>query len=170
MGSMELVIALLVAGALLLVAETVLPGMVAGILGAICIVAGVIQGYVTFGPGVGNYILLGVLAGLIVGTVVWLKFFPGSRFARAFISEQTIGDLGAEKPLLLHKTGTAFSHLRPCGTAIIDGQRVDVVTEGGMIERGSPVQVVAIEGLRVVVRAAPATELSQSAQAQTSNS
>jgi len=31
---------------------------------------------------------------------------------------------------------------------------VDVVTEGGMIERGTAVRVIAVEGLRVVVRAA----------------
>jgi membrane-bound ClpP family serine protease len=30
---------------------------------------------------------------------------------------------------------------------------VDVVTEGAMIERGTPIKVVATEGLRVVVRA-----------------
>ena len=43
--------------------------------------------------------------------------------------------------------------LRPSGTAVINGRRVDVVTEGGMIERNTPVKVVAIEGMRVVVRA-----------------
>ena len=37
--------------------------------------------------------------------------------------------------------------------AVIGGHRVDVVTEGGMIERGAEVKVVGTEGLRVVVRA-----------------
>jgi membrane-bound serine protease (ClpP class) len=43
--------------------------------------------------------------------------------------------------------------LRPSGTANINGQRVDVVTEGGLIERGTAVKVVAVEGSRIVVRA-----------------
>ena len=169
MRHMELVIALLVAGALLLLAETVLPGMVAGILGAICLVAGVIQGYVGFGPRVGSYILLGVMAALLVGTMIWLKYFPESRFARTFISDQTVGDLGAEQPALLHQTGTALSNLRPSGMALIGGQRVDVITEGPMIEPGTPVKVIALEGLRVVVRACAPTDLSQPTKPQTSN-
>ena len=165
---MELVIALLVAGAILMLAETVLPGMVAGILGAICLLAGVIQGYAEFGPRVGSYILMGVLVAGAVGTMLWLKYFPTSRFAGVFISNQTVGDLGAEKTGLLHKTGTALSHLRPSGMALIDGHRVDVVTEGPMIESGTPIKVVATEGLRTVVRALPSAEVSQSNQTQNS--
>ena len=38
-------------------------------------------------------------------------------------------------------------------TALINGKRVDVITEGSHIERGTPVIVVALEGMRVVVRA-----------------
>ena len=54
---------------------------------------------------------------------------------------------------MLHQTGAALTLLRPSGTAVINGHRVDVVTEGAMIERNAPVQVVAVEGMRVVVRA-----------------
>jgi membrane-bound serine protease (ClpP class) len=36
---------------------------------------------------------------------------------------------------------------------LIGGKRVDVVTEGGMIDPGTPLKVVAVEGMRVVVRA-----------------
>jgi membrane-bound ClpP family serine protease len=37
--------------------------------------------------------------------------------------------------------------------ALINGKRIDVVTEGAMIERGASIRVVVIEGIRVVVRA-----------------
>lgn len=43
--------------------------------------------------------------------------------------------------------------LRPSGTAVINGKRVDVVSEGAFIEAGQVIKVVAVEGLRVVVRA-----------------
>ena len=52
----------------------------------------------------------------------------------------------------LHGGLHALSHLRSSGSAVINGQRVDVVTEGAMIEKGSDIKVVAVEGLRVVVR------------------
>jgi membrane-bound serine protease (ClpP class) len=152
---MELVIVLLVVGALLMLAETVLPGMIAGILGFLCLIAGVAVGYTQFGTPTGHYILLGVVAGLVAGTLVWLKILPDSRFARIFISDQTVGDLNVEQPSLLHQTGNALSNLRPSGMALIAGKRVDVVTEGTMIEKGAPIKVVALEGLRVVVRALP---------------
>ena len=42
--------------------------------------------------------------------------------------------------------------LRPAGKALIEGKRVDVISEGGFIERGAQVQVIQVEGLRVVVR------------------
>ena len=158
---MEWVIALLVAGAVLLLLETVLPGMIAGILGLLCLVAGVIQSFVVFGPQTGSYILMGVIVALILGFILWAKFFPNTRMGRVFTSKRTVGDICAEKPELLNQTGSALTPLRPSGTAIINGHRVDVVTEGAMIDRNTPVKVVAIEGMRVVVRALTETSASK---------
>lgn len=58
----------------------------------------------------------------------------------------------------LERTGTAISSLRPAGVAEIDGERVDVVTEGDFILAGSPVRVVQVEGVRVVVKQADKIE------------
>jgi len=149
---MALVITLLLAGAILLLLETVLPGMIAGIVGGCCLIAGVIVGYVEFGPAIGTWILFGTVAFVIAGFCVWAKYFPESRFGRAFISKNVVGEINTEQPELLHQTGTAFTQLRPSGTALIDGRRVDVVTEGPLIEKGASIKVVAIEGMRVVVR------------------
>jgi membrane-bound serine protease (ClpP class) len=152
-GKMETVIALLIAGVVLMLLETVLPGMIAGMVGFGCLVAGVVISYARFGPGTGNIVLLVVLALLLVASLLWIRFFPQSRLGQAFVARQTIGSLDVEQPELLNQTGTALTNLRPSGTAIINGRRVDVVTEGSMIERDTPVKVVALEGLRVVVRA-----------------
>lgn len=150
---MVLVIALLVVGILLLLAETMLPGVIAGVIGACCLMAGVAEGYAQFGMRTGNLILLLVLLGLTAGFCLWLKFFPDSRLAKVVVSHKVVGDIGTEQPELVNQTGTAFTQLRPAGTAVINGRRVDVVTEGQLIERGTPVKVVAVEGMRVIVRA-----------------
>ena len=150
---MELVVTLLVVGAILLLLETILPGMVAGIVGGCCLIAGVILGYVNLGPNTGTWILAGTVVGFVGGFAIWARVFPHTRFGRAFISQSVTGEIHAERPELLHQTGTAFTQLRPSGTALIKGQRVDVVTEGSLIEKGAPIKVVAIEGMRVVVRA-----------------
>lgn len=53
---------------------------------------------------------------------------------------------------LLGEVGTTISELRPSGTARFGEQRVDVSTEWGFVEPGTPVQVVEVEGTRIVVK------------------
>lgn len=132
--------------------ETFLPGMVTGMVGLLCLAAAVIIGYKELGYQDGNLILGGVLVGLMIGGWCWLKFFPGSRIARLFISRSAVGELDVAKPDLLHRTGVAITQLRPSGAAFINGQRVDVISEGALIDRGASLKVVAVEGMRVVVR------------------
>ena len=51
----------------------------------------------------------------------------------------------------LGKTGMTLSHLRPSGRAAFGDEILDVVSEGGFIERGKEVKVVNVEGNRIVV-------------------
>ncbi len=53
---------------------------------------------------------------------------------------------------LLGQVGTATSLLRPSGIAQIGNRRVNVSTEWDFIEPGTPIQVVAVEGTRIVVK------------------
>jgi len=140
-------------GAVLLLFETILPGIVAGLAGLACLVSGVALAYSRFGPGTGSFVLLGVFLFLGIGAVLWIRYFPRTPLARRFMARRTIGNIDAGKPELLHQTGVAQSPLRPSGVAIIGQRRVDVITEGSMIEPGTAVKVVAVEGMRVVVRA-----------------
>jgi len=146
------IVILLLVGAALMLLETLLPGLVAGAVGFCCLIAAVVVGYVNFGPRTGNAVLVIVVIGLVVGTACWIRYFPDSRMAQVFISKGSIGNINAEQPELLNQTGTALTQLRPSGMAKIDGRRVDVVTEGNLIEKGATVKVVGIEGIRVVVR------------------
>jgi len=149
---MALIITLLAVGVILLFLEILLPGLIAGIVGFLCLLGAVVMGYRDFGYSAGSAILGGVLVGLAIGIWWWLKFFPETRMAKKFISQSATGELGATNPELLNGTGVALSQLRPSGTATINGLRVDVVTEGGFIERGAAIKVVTVEGTRVVVR------------------
>ncbi len=132
--------------------EVFLPGLIIGIVGCLCWVAAVVLSYRDFGIQTGNWILGGVLFALVGGVICWLKFFPESRVAKRFISKGVVGNLGVAKPELLHCTGVAITQLRPSGAAFINGKRVDVVTEGSLIDKGASLKVMAVEGARVVVR------------------
>jgi membrane-bound serine protease (ClpP class) len=149
---MATIVALLIAGAFLILLETILPGLIAGLVGFCCIVAAVMIGYFRFDLQTANTILAIVIAGLILGTVLYLKYFPESRVAQAFVSKRAIGEIGTEDPSLVNQTGETLTALRPCGTAVINGRRCDVISEGAFVEAGRAVKVISVEGLRVVVR------------------
>lgn len=147
-----MVATLLIVGAVLIFLEIFLPGAVCGIVGLCCLIAGVTLAYYRHGSQTGSLVLVGVSAALLVATVLWFKYFPDSRLGQVFVIKGTGGDLGLATDGLLNQTGQAHTHLRPSGIAIINGRRVDVVTEGSFIETGTPVKVIATEGMRVVVR------------------
>ncbi len=50
------------------------------------------------------------------------------------------------------RTGTVLTDLRPAGTAMIDNRRVDVVSRGEYIHKGAAIEVLAVDGNRIVVR------------------
>jgi membrane-bound serine protease (ClpP class) len=147
------IITLLLVGAALLLLETVLPGMIAGLVGLGCLIAAVAFAYMNYDVRTGNLVLVIVLVGIVVGTLCWMRYLPDSPMARLFISRGTIGNIRAEQPELVGRTGTTLTVLRPSGAALIEGKRVDVVSEGQMIQKGSRIKVIETEGLRVVVRA-----------------
>jgi membrane-bound serine protease (ClpP class) len=57
----------------------------------------------------------------------------------------------ADYTALSGKTGVAQSYLRPAGVALVDGERVDVLTQGEFIQEGTPIRVTRVEGARVFV-------------------
>ena len=54
---------------------------------------------------------------------------------------------------LIGKTGTTVTLLRPSGNVDFDGVKLDVVSQGEYISAGVEVEVVEVEGNRIVVRA-----------------
>ena len=85
------------------------------------------------------------------------KYLPRSeRFNRLVLVPDLAASAGYTSadtlPDLVGRTGRALTTLRPSGTAEIDGDRVDVVTEGGFIASGATVEVVRARGAVVVVR------------------
>ncbi len=59
------------------------------------------------------------------------------------------GSIGLEDHV--GKTGLATTFLRPAGTALIEGVRMDVVTSGDFIEKDTEIVIVRVDGNRIVV-------------------
>ncbi|MCL2677932.1 MAG: hypothetical protein FWE85_02640 [Clostridiales bacterium] len=68
--------------------------------------------------------------------------------------ENEDGYISADKtlPSLIGRTGVSLTPLRPSGVAKIAERRTDVVTEGDFIDVGVAIEVIYVEGLRVVVK------------------
>jgi membrane-bound ClpP family serine protease len=153
MDTTTLLIVLLAAGTLLIGAEIFVPGAVLGTLGGIALFAAVI---VAFGisNACGFYTLFGVLILMVITVAAWIKLFPRSGIGQKMTLNMDGKSFKSSdsKQALMGRSGTAVSQLRPAGFALIDGQRLDVVAESGIIEPDQPVTIVKVEGNRIVVR------------------
>ena len=151
--------------ALLLVEFFVIPGFgVAGIVGILAVLAALIMSVVGSGATpeflmlAAGRIVLSLLAALLASFLL-LRLMPRTPFGRRLILQSGLGaghqyGSAPESDLRwLGKRGRATSPLRPAGIADIEGARVDVVSEGELIEPGMPVEVIRVDGNRIVVRA-----------------
>jgi len=151
-----LIAALILVGSVLVFVELFVPGMIAGVCGGLALIAALALTYSHYGVDEGNMVLAGVLAGAMVGFVWWMRAFPETRMARRWM-------LAAEVPpapeqtmhaRLAGRVGEAVTTLRPSGIAMIDNERLTVVAENGVIDAGASVEVIRVEGPKVIVRVA----------------
>jgi membrane-bound serine protease (ClpP class) len=76
----------------------------------------------------------------------WRGIFlrTASAAAEGFVSNEFRDDL-------IGRVGVALTDLHPGGTVRLDGERLDVVTEGDYVARGTQVRIMRSEGYRLVV-------------------
>lgn len=145
-------------GIVLLILELVVPSFgILSVLGAICLFGGVLM-------AAGDPKQAGIMLGIavlvaIIAVVIAIKYFRHRGVWNRFIlKEQLTTDKGftasPDRAFLVGMEGTSITPLRPAGTAVIRGERFDVVTDGGFIPAGKKIVVVVVEGTRVVVREA----------------
>ena len=163
-GMEELI--LLGAGAALIGLEVfVIPGFgVAGLAGGVSVLTALTLSMLGRYPTVPDVIsALGIIAVsiLVIGVVAFavLRHLPYSRsMSGVFLDRATTQEAGylsaPDRPDLVGRTGKALTDLRPSGTVSIDGERIDVVTEGPWVENGDTVVVLRAESYRHVVRKA----------------
>lgn len=152
-----LAVLFLLLGLLALVLEVFIAGFgVAGLAGIISIGWGVIllsvDGTITLKALVVALAvsILVFLAGIKVMSKfnLWQRFTLGNRQHREegySVSRQELAHFAGRE-------GVTLTPLRPSGAAQVNGERLDVVSEGGFIPAGAKIKVVRVEGIRIVVR------------------
>lgn len=142
-------------GLILIVAEFLVPGGVCGAAGGMAVIASAVLGSIYY-PDFRALILIAEFVGVIAGVLFGLWLFPRSPLGKAMVlSDGQQADQGwvasATDNTLLHQTGEVFSPLRPAGSIVVDGRRIQAVSSGDLIERGEKVRVIEVRGSRVVV-------------------
>lgn len=156
-------IVLLVAGVILLVVEMFTPGFgLAGGTGVVLLVIGIILTAGSPLEAIALVLILIVLVSIMI--LLLLRSARKGRLARNMIlhlkSSKDKGYRSSEdKSSLVGQEGTATSDLRPSGVVDLDGERLDVVTQGSFIRRGAKVRIIEVTGNRIVVATAEDSEL-----------
>jgi membrane-bound serine protease (ClpP class) len=149
----QAIIVLVVVGFLMLAAEVFVPGLVLGTLGGLCLIGSVALCYAAYGPTLGTVAFAALAVLGIAGFFLWLRLFPHTPIGKKMMLSRSLNSRSSLKiPDLAGATGEAVTPLRPAGTAVINGCRMDVVAESGLIESGQKISVVSQEGIRIVVR------------------
>ena len=86
--------------------------------------------------------------------IIFLRSATKGRISRSpmMLHDNLSTDEAADMHKYLHRTGVTQTVLRPAGIALIDGDRVNVVSGGEYIQSGAAVRVEEVEGSRVLVQ------------------
>ena len=151
MTTLTLAILLFIVGAVLLFGELLLPtGGILGVLAGLVILAGVVMCFM-LDRWLGLAVFLAVvIASPFVGALM-IRWYPKTPIGKRMIltGEQTVI---RPPPVHIGQTGVAVTHLRPSGEAEFEDDRVEVISDRGIINAGATVRVIAIENGRPVVR------------------
>lgn len=159
---------LILAGLLLLLAELLMPSGIFFVLSLAGIVGGVTLAFLYGGdPYTGWLTLLFVFIVVpAVGGLV-IRYWPRTPMGRRFFLQQTGEDdatlasmpVNVELEQLRGRYGRTLAPLRPSGVVDFDGRRIDVITEGMMVDADQWVRCIDVRAGKVIVRPAARPKL-----------
>lgn len=146
-----------VLGVVLLIIELVTPSFgIVGVMGAGLLIVGI--------GALSQIVSLPVLVGiitLILIIITGVLIFTYRSATRGGISRTLVlkttedkekGYVGVkESKEMVGMEGVAVTQLRPTGTGEFSGMRIDVVTEGDFIPKGSKIKIIDVKGYRTIV-------------------
>jgi membrane-bound serine protease (ClpP class) len=138
-----LAIALFIVGLGLVLAEVMIPSF--GLFTVMCCACFAGSAVIAFGQSQTAGAIFVIAAFLCVPITIRLLLGAPD-------TPEAVESIYAENTRLVGRQGKTVTPLRPAGTADFDGERIPVVTEGDHVTAGRTVEVVAVEGNRIVVR------------------
>ena len=144
-------------GMVLILIEMFIPGIgIFGGLGFVALILCIVFQAETLAEGL---LLLLIIAAIvfILALIVARSFKKGFLYRSSLVLKNSANKnegyvSNEDYTRLVGKKGIGLTPLRPAGIAEIDGEKVDVVTEGEFLPVGTSVQVIKVNGRRIIVR------------------
>lgn len=152
---------LLTAALVLLVAELLIPSAgVIAFVAATCLIAGIVMLFkvnTTVGLIGAIVTVLGAPFLFALAVKIWPNTPIGRLITLRHSQTRLTGNNGDETAPLSNEPavgaeGMAISDLRPVGTCVIDGKRMDCLADGGVIRANTPIRVISSDGMQIKVR------------------
>jgi membrane-bound serine protease (ClpP class) len=142
------VVMLLLGGFLFMFLEiAVIPGFgVTGILGILLLGGGLVTAFLKLSTGMALVATFAAIVGVVLLLLWFFMVFPKTRMGKQFILQTDASSKNGfvaveDNSAYIGKEGVTVTMLRPSGIAKIDGERVDVMTDGEFVEKGVKVRV-----------------------------
>lgn len=152
---MNAIVILFLTGSLLLAAEIFLPGAIAGILGALALLAGSILSFREFGFGGGVAASTAGLALVVLMLYLELVVLPKTAFGRKLVLRATVDatsqPLPARLEVVIAKPAEALTTLAPSGYVLVEGRRYEAFCRSGHVTKGTVLRVVGMDNFRLIV-------------------
>jgi len=152
-----LAIGLFVVGLALVLAEILIPSFgLFTVMCCACFVGSVVAAF-SVSSTAGTIFVAAAFVAVPITIAIGFRFLKNSRFGGwLFLSApdtpESVDKIYEDNSRLVGREGVAVTPLRPSGMAEFDGERIPVVTEGALLDSSRRVQVIAVEGNRIVVR------------------
>lgn len=146
----------LIAGTILVIIEMFTPGFaVPGISGIILLLFGIVLSADSFFQGLVVFLLimaiLTILLIFVIRSATKGMLFKSPLILKNAETKENGFISNDDMQVFVGRVGKTLTLLRPAGTCDFDGVRLDVVTEGGFIDKNIPIKVIKVEGCRIVV-------------------
>ena len=145
-------------GILLLMLETFLPGLIAGTIGTLSLLAAIwlamtAEELDAWSGSQRASLVIGIVVFASGMMIVWLRWFAVKFFRRGFTLEAIIEtNTGTVLDAAPGTQGVSLTELRPLGRAEFGGKRYEVRCQTGHVAAGTPVEVVSAEFGSLIVR------------------
>jgi membrane-bound serine protease (ClpP class) len=135
----------------------IIPGFgAAGIIGLIGLIGGLALAYIKLSTGMAVAATLGAVFGVIILLLWFFYVFPNTSLGKKFVleAESSVEDgciAVQDLKKYVGKEGVTQTMLRPSGIAIVEGERLDVISDCEFIEKGTQIKIVKESSGRLLV-------------------